>query len=627
MKSRKTACTFFCALGFFVLASFCSCAGKKTEIVDFELDLFIDDDIYIGEVRNFSLRNINGEVIEQVGDNGEITFLGDTPLESSEESSNIYHATVPAGEYRLFEDGKDTGAFFTTDLKHDKAQIVYCSTLAYARDAILANTDTAGIFLVIKDKTFVNLGYDNPLIVASGQIKSPVNIDLSDCPNMTMGYRGFYGLKNLKSIALSLDMNTLGKESFAFCSSLYRVEIPNSVQTIEGGVFEACTSLTEIDVGTKNKSFYSENGILFDKAKRTLVAWPSAAGDVVVPENIQFLNDYCFAGCTSLSSVRMPGVVTVKPHAFKDCSSLEKVEFSSKLESIEKNVFEHCDLLQDIKIEEENTVYSSNKGQLLSYDGTVLYAWPSAKKSVSVADSVTRIDDCAFQNQSGLVQITLGKSVREIGYQAFSSCPDLSIVIMSNVAIIETYAFEKCTSLKQVELPANLRRCDGGAFAECSSLTSISVQDGNRTYKAQNGAIYSADLKTLVEWPAASGSITVPDTVEAIAPYAFNRNYNLKKVVLKNVKSLGHHAFDNCTNLSEITLNEGLSSIGTHAFANCLEIKKIVIPSSVNTIKNYAFWFWNADQTIACRSSSVPAEWDFAWDADCDAKVVMSYSE
>ena len=108
--------------------------------------------------------------------------------------------TVPAGEYRLYEDGEDTGAFFTVDLKHCKAQIVYCSSLSLARDAIFANSDTAGIYLVIKDKTFVNLGYDNPLISSMNNIKSPVSIDMSDCPNMTMGYRGFYNSKNLKSI-------------------------------------------------------------------------------------------------------------------------------------------------------------------------------------------------------------------------------------------------------------------------------------------------------------------------------------------------------------------------------------------------------------------------------------------
>lgn len=627
MKNRKKVYSIFYAFGLMFLMLICSCAEKPIETVEFELDLFVDDDVYIGEVKNFSLRNINGDLFEQEDENGEIIVLGDTPFEPTEDNSSVYHTVVQAGEYRLFESGEDTGAFFSVDLKHNKAQIVYCSSLAYAKDAILKNSDTAGIYLIIKDKTFVNLGFDNPLITAASQVKSPVNIDLAECPNMTMGYRGFYGLKNLKSMVLSLDMNTLGKESFAFCSSMYRIIVPDAVQTIEGGVFEACTSLSEIEIGSRNKSYISNKGIIFDKTQRSLIAWPSAAGDVVLPENIQLLNDYCFAGCSNLSSVVMPGVVNVKQHAFKDCTSLASVSFSSKLESIDKNVFEHCTLLENIVIAEENENYSSNKGMILSYDGSVLYAWPSAQKNIVIPDTVTRIDDCAFQNQKGLLQVSMPRSVREIGYQAFSSCTDLSGVVMSNVAIIESYAFERCTSLKQIDFPANLRRCDGGAFAECSSLNSITVQDGNKTYKAQNGAVFSADLKTLVEWPAASGSITIPDSVETIGPYAFNRNYDLKKVVLKNVKSLGHHAFDSCTNLSEISLNDGLASIGTHSFANCLELKKIVIPASVETVKNYAFWFWNADQTVACRADSIPSGWDFAWDADCDAKIVMSYSE
>ncbi|MBP5443753.1 MAG: leucine-rich repeat domain-containing protein [Treponema sp.] len=627
MKNRRTIFYLFCVVGALCLFALCSCAGKKEEIVDVELDLIVDDDIYVGEVRNFSFRNLKGEVFEDVGEDGEVVIIGDTPFQAAEDDSSIYHAVLPAGEYRLYEDGVDTGAFFTVDLKHNKVRIAYCSSLAYASAAIIKSQDTAGIYVIIKDKTFVNLGFDNPLLSAMNQIKSPANIDMSDCPNMTMGFRGFYNSKNLKSFVLSPDMKTLGKESFAFCSSMYRLVIPEGLQTVEGDVFEACTSLTEIEVSSRNKYFASKNGVLTDKTQRSLVAWPSAAGDVVLPETIQLLSDYCFAGCSELSSVVMSGVKTVKPFAFKDCVSLNKVVFSSALELIDKNVFEHCSLLEDIVIDEDDKTYSSSKGQILSYDGTVLYAWPSAKKNIVIPDSVTRIDDCAFQNQTGLIQVTMPRSVREIGYQAFSSCTDLSIVMMSNVAIIESYAFEKCTALKQIDLPANIRRCDGGAFAECSSLSSITVQDGNRTFSASNGAIYSADLKTLVEWPAASGTVTIPETVETIGPYAFNRNYDLKKVVMKNVKSLGHHAFDDCKKLNDITLNEGLASIGSHAFSNCLEMKKIVIPASVTTIKNYAFWFWNSEQTIACRASSVPAGWDFAWDADCDAKVVMSYSE
>lgn len=627
MRKIKKVFNLFIVFELFFFLMISSCAEKQVENVDFELEILVDDDVYAGEVKNLSLRNINGEVFEQEDENGEIVVLGDTPLEPVEDNSGLYRTVIQAGQYRLYEDGEDTGVLFSIDLKHNKAQMAYCSSLAYSRDILLKNADTAGIYLIIKDKTFVNLGFDNPLHIALEQVKSPVSIDMSECPNMTMGYRGFYGLKNLTSIILSLDMKTLGKESFAFCSNLHRIEIPSSVQTIEGGVFEGCTLLEEIEVDGRNKNFTSKNEAIFDKTQRSLVAWPSAKGKINIPETVQQLNDYCFAGCGQLEALFMPGVRTVKTKAFKDCVSLSSVEFSASLESLEKNVFEHCIMLEEINIDRENASYSSNKGQVLSYDGSILYAWPSAKKNVVIPDTVSRIDDCAFQNQSGLLQITLPKSVREIGYQAFSACTDLTVVSMANVAILESYAFERCTSLKQIELPANLRRIDGGAFAECSSLSSITVQEGNRTYKAQNGAIYSADLKTLVEWPAASGSVTIPESVEAVGPYAFNRNYNLKKVVLKNVKSLGHHAFDNCSGLSDITLDEGLTSIGTHAFANCLALKKIVIPSSVATIKNYAFWFWTSEQTVACRADSTPAGWDFAWDADCDAQVVWSYQE
>ena len=72
MKSRKIFLGFCSVIGFLFLMLLSSCAEKKVEIVDFELNLFTDDDSYAGEVRSFSLRNTNGIQFEQTTENGEI---------------------------------------------------------------------------------------------------------------------------------------------------------------------------------------------------------------------------------------------------------------------------------------------------------------------------------------------------------------------------------------------------------------------------------------------------------------------------------------------------------------------------------------------------------------------------
>ena len=57
----------------------------------------------------------------------------------------------------------------------------------------------------------------------------------------------------------------------------------------------------------------------------------------------------------------------------------------------------------------------------------------------------------------------------------------------------------------------------------------------------------------------------------------------------KTVTSIGYSAFSNCSNLSSITIPEGVTSIGKNAFFNCSGLSSITIPEGVNLIDFYTF--------------------------------------
>ena len=57
----------------------------------------------------------------------------------------------------------------------------------------------------------------------------------------------------------------------------------------------------------------------------------------------------------------------------------------------------------------------------------------------------------------------------------------------------------------------------------------------------------------------------------------------------KSVTSIGDRAFDDCTNLTNITIPDSVTSIGDDAFEGCTSLTSITIPNSVTEIGWYAF--------------------------------------
>ena len=96
----------------------------------------------------------------------------------------------------------------------------------------------------------------------------------------------FYSCKNLKEVVLPNTVKVLGDKSFYECESLQSIFIPASVETITAETFNGSYSLTEFIVDEENPWFTSEGPLLLSKDRSLLVDWPSAAGDVVLPDYI-----------------------------------------------------------------------------------------------------------------------------------------------------------------------------------------------------------------------------------------------------------------------------------------------------------------------------------------------------
>lgn len=120
------------------------------------------------------------------------------------------------------------------------------------------------------------------------------------------------------------------------------------------------------------------------------------------------------------------------------------------------------------------------------YDGGVTAK--GTLKSIIFPNSLIAIGDCAFY-WSGLINVTIPNSVTSINEMAFNACFSLSTVIIGrSVTSIGGGAFHMCTNLKTIRSLNTTPPVLGNVCFEGASLTAIYVPKGSlATYKSAAG--------------------------------------------------------------------------------------------------------------------------------------------
>ena len=205
--------------------------------------------------------------------------------------------------------------------------------------------------------------------------------------------------------------------------------------------------------------------------------------------------------------------------------------------------------------------------------------------SVVIPDSVTTIDESAFEGCSALSSINIPNGVTSIGRYAFSGCSSLTeITIPDGVTSIGDNTFSGCSSLTNIDLPATLKSIGDFAFASCSNLTEIIIPEGVTTLNAGT----FANCTNLSE-------VSLPSTLKTIESEKHT-----------------HGVFESCVSLTRITIPDGVTSIGRQALEECTGLTSILIPESVISIEDSIFDYC-FDLIVYCEVSSKPEGWDEDW--------------
>ena len=339
----------------------------------------------------------------------------------------------------------------------------------------------------------------------------------------------------------------------------------------------------------------------------------SANGAITIPSEIDgkpvtSIGYEAFYKCTGLTSITIPNSVTsIGYNAFKYCTGLTSITIPNSVTSIGDWAFNHCTGLTSINVASGNNYYSDNNGVLFNKKKTELIRYPEGKSQTSytIPDSVTSIEDCAFDGCSGLTSITIPNSVTSIGDDAFAGCSGLtSITIPNSVTSIGHWAFDGCTGLTSITIPNSVTSIGDYAFDGCTGLTSINVASENNYYSGNNGVLFNKKKTELIRYPEGKSqtSYTIPNSVISIGCYAFYGCTGLTSITIPNsVTSIEDCAFDGCSGLTSITIPNSVTSIGGVAFDGCSGLKDVYYTGSKDEWKAISIGKYNGrllDATI-----------------------------
>ena len=382
-----------------------------------------------------------------------------------------------------------------------------------------------------------------------------------------IGQYAFYNTPvNSVEFAAGSELRQIEQYAFAYTGSLTEAALPASLRSlgsyafyhsgIENVAFEEGIALTEIPAYA-----FGASGLL----------------SVSVPDGVEYIDDNAFRDCRSLQTVEFGSAEGLQIHAnvFYN-TGITTLSLPANLEYIGEYAFVGLENLTAFAVSADNPYYTAIDGVLYNKDGSKLIAMPAGRTGgFTVPKEVETIGFGAFENTSlSEIGFEEGINLLTLGYRAFYNAENLTrISVPASVVSIDYYAFAECENLVEVEFAEDnkLTGIYEGAFLNCTSLKNIVIPDS--IVEISDYAFYGC--RSLTELPVSETS-----ELKGIYDYAFAYTGLRELVVPETVIDIGEYAFMGARlqSVSVSDANKLQLIIGIGAFADCDEMKEITLP-------------------------------------------------
>lgn len=167
---------------------------------------------------------------------------------------------------------------------------------------------------------------------------------------------------------------------------------------------------------------------------------------------------------------------------------------------------------------------------------------------------------------SKLAQITLPETLETIGHNNFSGV------------------------FTSFNIPAKIKDFPADNLKDCDQLTTITVSEGNTSYKVVDGVLYTSDLTVAVFCPnALKGKVILQPTVKHIGDYCFYGCKNITKLVIPpSVETIGSYAFA-YSSFGKLTIPNSVTAIGVGCFENADVEESLRLSSQIRILPEDCF--------------------------------------
>ena len=296
----------------------------------------------------------------------------------------------------------------------------------------------------------------------------------------SIGWQAFINCLYLNTPAMS-NVASIAEEAFRGCTALGALELPAAV-TIGKNAFNGCTAITALSlpaVQSIDEAAFASCSALgtVDAPKLTAIGTSSFAycyglTDFSAPQ-LSTIGGCAFQNCTNLKAAEFPLLTTLGDWAFSGCSSIKAISYPLLI-TVPYYAFWECTALETVNL-------------------------PKAE-SITGAFGRTAIRHAEFP------------SLTFMGHAAFYQCRTLETISIPAVEQINVGAFEQCSGLREITVSTDLRAVGDSAFMECYALETVWVLDKGGSWNVNvefnwnspfiDAPKVSLGLPTLAELPA-----------------------------------------------------------------------------------------------------------------------------